>query len=68
LEGQHAGRAAVKSRFEGLAVLSNRGAMLEARVHIAIPDQEAALWLQGRVAEIVRKFDHLHLLARLLVL
>ena len=45
LKGKHTGRTAVKSRFEGLTVRSDRGVMLQAGVYITVPHHKARLWL-----------------------
>jgi len=68
LEYKHARSAPVKVRFEGLAVFTDSGMMLEAGVHVAITDHKAGLRLQWGAAEIVRQLDHLHWLSRLLML
>ena len=68
LKCQHAGCTSVKVRFEGLVVFANGGVILEAGIQVAVPNDEAAFWLQRAVGEVVCQFDRLHRLPRLLMI
>ena len=67
LECKHARSATVEVSFERLVVFTHRGMMLEAGVHIAIPDHVAVLEIHRVITEEVHRLNHLNAPPRLLV-